>query len=126
MKNNLHIHFKDGKPFGNIKPKPEKWPFLVKVANEADKATQIDQATDQARKNYERALKRWQSSSMNIKEPEFKNGDIVKRKYPNANGYMVGTAIQIKPNLLVCKNGSSIEGILKESATHYHEGQQIT
>lgn len=72
-------------------------------------------------------LTTWELTSHHayLKETEWKVGDMVKRNYPDAAGYMVGELIEIKSNLLVCKNGSSKEGILKENATHYHENQQI-
>ena len=61
-----------------------------------------------------------------IKEPEWKEGDVVKRNYPDStSGYMVGNLIAIKGEMLICFNSPYDEGILKKDATHFHPGQQV-
>ncbi len=107
--------------------KPEKWPFLVKEANASDKATQIEQATDQARKNYERAIKYWQQSRIAyLKEPEFKVGETWYFIKTGKSVRCTGTLDEGKTFIYqsIKGTGTIAKNEVESLFSHYYPGQE--
>ena len=102
----MNIHFKDGKPFGNPRTKPANYEL-----------------------EYSKRLERWQSSSIAIKEPEFKVEDVV---YDGVgNEYLLG-AFDNQNSEIVFATRTDDKGKYPyiynfdlNDISHYYENQEI-
>ena len=103
----MNIHFKDGKPFGN----PEEEPKVIEDCHGSGIL-------------YDCAMEDWQSSSIAIKEPEWKYADVVFDR--DCNSYRIGKINKDKTIMVIGINKAIKETFKEEDLSHYYEGQQIS
>ena len=109
----MNIHFKDGKPFGYLEPKPKE----------------IETDNEYWWKQHDIDLKFWQSTCIAIKEPEFGEEETI---YESKTGKQwVVFDIILATNQIECfelnpnRIGRRYKKFKKSDLSHYYEGQEI-